>query len=87
VIDKTYEEYKTEYAHIINLITSFFAGNTKPIEQEIRRQIDEAIAKQHFERAAKLRDIYVKIDSLVEKQRVVVEQSISGFVAMAKEMS
>ena len=69
------------------MITSFFAGNTKPIEEEIRKQIDDAIHKEHFERAAKLRDMYIKIDSLVERQTVVVDQSISGFVGIAKEMS
>jgi excinuclease UvrABC nuclease subunit len=47
-----------EYKEILNIITSFFKGNTKPIEQEIHHQLQEAITHENFERAAQLRDIY-----------------------------
>ncbi|MBQ7616719.1 UvrB/UvrC motif-containing protein [bacterium] len=42
-------------------MTSFFKGNTKPIEQKIKILIDEAIKVENFEWAAKLRDIYLQI--------------------------
>gem|GEM_PF-2961720 len=77
VIDKKYDEYKEEYADIIKQIVAFFGGNTKPIKQTILSHINEAIAAEHFERAAKLRDIYTKIDELAERQTVVVDQHIS----------
>jgi excinuclease ABC subunit C len=77
VIDKSYEEYKEEYTSIIKQIVAFFRGNTKPIKQTILTHINEAITSEHFERAAKLRDIYTKIDELAEKQTVVVDQHIS----------
>lgn len=77
IIDKTYDEYRQEYADIIKQIVAFFRGNTKPIKQTILAHIDQAIASQHFERAAKLRDIYTKIDELAERQTVVVDQHIS----------
>jgi excinuclease UvrABC nuclease subunit len=56
------------------LIEQFFRGNTKPIEQEIKKQIKLAAEQQHFERAAKLRDIYLQIENLVEKQTVVLSK-------------
>lgn len=52
------EDLKKDYKDIITIITSFFKGNTKPIEQEIYHQIEEAIIHENFERAAQLRDIY-----------------------------
>jgi len=77
VIDKSYGEYKEEYAAIIKQIVAFFRGNTKPIKQTILAHINEAVASEHFERAGKLRDIYTKIDELAERQTVVVDQHIS----------
>jgi excinuclease ABC subunit C len=77
VIDKSYVEYKEEYASIIKQIVAFFRGNTKPIKQTILAHINEAVIAEHFERAAKLRDIYTKIDDLAERQTVVVDQHIS----------
>lgn len=77
VIDKNYDQYKEEYASIIKQIVAFFRGNTKPIKQTILSHINQAILSEHFERAAKLRDIYTKIDELAERQTVVVDQHIS----------
>ena len=80
VIDKSYEEYKQEYASIVKQIVAFFRGDTKPITETIHNHIQEAIQQEHFERAAKLRDIYMKIDSLAERQTVEMEQHISWYV-------
>lgn len=77
IIDKTYDQYRQEYADIVKQIVAFFRGNTKPIKQTILNHINESIASEHFERAAKLRDIYTKIDELAERQTVVVDQHIS----------
>ena len=52
------EDLKKDYKDIITIITSFFKGNTKPIETEIHEQIQIAIIHENFERAAQLRDIY-----------------------------
>ncbi|MBQ2600454.1 UvrB/UvrC motif-containing protein [bacterium] len=38
----------------------------------MKKQIQIAAENQHFERAAKLRDIYLQIENLVEKQTVVL---------------
>lgn len=86
VIDKTYQEYKEDYTNIIKQIVAFFRGNTKPIKQTILWHIEQAVASQHFERAAKLRDIYTKIDELAERQTVVVDQHISGTIGYVQAL-
>mgnify|MGYP003293763600 CR=1 FL=1 len=40
------------------------------IEKEMLKQIDDAVANQNFEWAAKIRDMYLHIEELVEKQHV-----------------
>lgn len=87
VLDKNYDDYKKEYKDIVHKIVSFFQGNTRAIEKDIRSKIQDAIDKQHFEWAAKLRDIYTKIDALTERQRVVVESNLNGFLGIMKQMS
>jgi excinuclease ABC subunit C len=67
-------------------LTSFFKGNTKPIKDEVKKQIQKAILKQHFERAAKLRDIFTEIDALTEQQTVVVQEKIQGYVIHVKQV-
>jgi excinuclease UvrABC nuclease subunit len=57
-LKKNEEEFASEYKSIITSITSFFKGNTKPIEDRIHEQIETAIIHKNYERAAQLRDIY-----------------------------
>lgn len=68
------------------LISSFFKGNTKPIEEKIKNLISDAVATQNFERAAKLRDIYYQIDQFVEKQTVEFPKSISGYLLQIRKI-
>lgn len=68
------------------MITSFFKGNTKPIEQQIKKLIDDAIQLQNFERAAKLRDIYLQIWQFTEKQSVEYAKSFSGYLLQIREV-
>lgn len=73
-----------DYKDITTTITSFFKGNTKAIEQEIREQIEIAIIHENFERAAQMRDIYTSIQGFIEKQHVVLEKRINGYVSVIK---
>ena len=82
-----YEQAKKEYSDIIYLIEQFFRWNTKPVEQEIKKQIQIAAENQHFERAAKLRDIYLQIENLVEKQTVVLPKDTTWYVCQIREIS
>ncbi len=74
---------KPEYPQ---LITSFFKGNTKPIEQKLKKLIDEAVQVQNFEWAAKLRDIYLQIWQFTEKQSVEYAKSFSGYLLQIREL-
>jgi len=77
---------KKDYDAIMQRLTSFFKGNTKPIKDEIKSQIQKAITKQHFERAAKLRDIFTEIDAMTQQQTVVVQEKIQGYVIHVKQV-
>ncbi len=77
------DEYKT----ITDLLISFFKWNTKPIENLILNEINKAIEKQNFERAARLRDIYFNIQKFVEKQTVVLDENISWYFYLAKKIN
>lgn len=81
------EQAKKEYSDIIYLIEQFFRWNTKPVEQEIKKQIQSAVQEQHFERAAKLRDIYLQIENLVEKQTVVLPKDTTWYICQIREIS
>ena len=67
-------------AEYTNIIVNFFKGNTSPVEKEIKKLIDEAVLKQNFERAAKLRDIYFQIDQFTEKQTVEFAKNITWYL-------
>lgn len=75
-----------EYKNIMKTVISFFKGDTKDIKNEVKKQIQKAILKQHFERAAKLRDIFTEIDAMTEQQTVVVQEKIQGYVIHVKQV-
>lgn len=77
---------KEEYKKIINLIISFFKGNTKPVADELKAEIDVAIVKQNFEWATKLRDIYFHIQDLVERQNVVLSSNVTWYILKIKKV-
>ena len=81
IIDKSYDAYVTLYKQIVKDIVAFFEGNTKPVEKRIHAEIQEAIEKEHFERAAQLRDILQHIDQHTQKQSVFVNPWLTWFVA------
>lgn len=44
----------------------------------MRNELDQAIEKEHFERAAKLRDMYFKIDLVTQRQTVTLSETCTG---------
>jgi len=70
----------------MHYITNFFKGNTGPVEQEIRQRIAEAIEQQHFEWAAKLRDMLLQMEQFTEKQTAVLSQPISGHILQIRDL-
>ncbi len=73
-----YEQFRT-------LLRAFFTGNTTPIEQYIKQQISLAVEQQHFERAAKLRDIYQMITWLSEQQHIILDQPKTGIFSLIEQ--
>lgn len=86
-LQKTKSEAKKEYAEIIKIIENFFKWNTKPVEKEIIKQIKLASEKHNFEWAAKLRDIYLQIENLTEKQTVVLPKRVTWYFCQIQEIS
>lgn len=73
-----------DYHMITQAMSSFFKGNTHPIKEEIKQQIQTAIQEQNFERATILRDILQEIDNLTQQQTVVLPETSSWYVIQTK---
>jgi len=71
---------KSQYKNITKSIKKFFEWNTKPISKTIHNEIQNAIKQKHFERAAKLRDILIHIKQISEKQRVILDPKLNGYI-------
>lgn len=82
-IDNIQDDYKKR----LQMFGSFFKWNTKPIEKEMLSQINSAVKSQNFERAWQIRDIYLHIEELVEKQHVELWKDLTGFVLCIKEIA
>lgn len=83
----THAESVQENKEIIKLLVDFFWWKTKTIEEKIMQQMKEAVAKQHFEYAAKLRDLYSGISVITEKQHVVISELVTGKIMKVREIS
>ena len=81
------EKVKDEYKQRLQVFTSFFKWNTKPIEKEMRNQMADAVKNQNFEWAAKIRDMYLHIEELVERQHVELWKNLTWFVLCIKEIA
>lgn len=62
------------------ILIDFFSGKTKPLQDEIKREIEECIVHQRFERAGQLRDVYNHMDSFTQKQSAVLSVMVTGKV-------
>ncbi|MDO4714073.1 MAG: UvrB/UvrC motif-containing protein [bacterium] len=65
---------------------SFFKGDTHPIKKKIKNLMQEAIDHERFERAAKLRDIYLQIDQFTEKQTVEFQSNTTTTLLQIREI-
>ncbi len=80
-------QIKEEYKNNLHIFSSFFKWNTKPIEKVLLSQIDDAVAKQNFEWASQIRDIYMHIEELVERQHVELWKNLTWYVLAIKEIA
>jgi len=70
---------KFNYSKIIKLIVDYFKGDAEPIKNLIKEKIQQAVKNENFEYAAKLRDIYFKLDKFINKQIIEINQPITGY--------
>ncbi|MEK7085593.1 MAG: excinuclease ABC subunit UvrC, partial [Patescibacteria group bacterium] len=59
-----------EYQKIIKNVENFLEGKTENILKDLKRQMQEYSAAKNFEKAAKIRDKLLKIEEIVERQKV-----------------
>lgn len=72
-----YPQSKEQYKKIISLIVDFFGGKVKTLKDYIMERLNEAVAKQHFEYAAQIRDMFGKIGQVTERQHVVLSRPVT----------
>ncbi|RMF49802.1 MAG: excinuclease ABC subunit UvrC [Anaerolineae bacterium] len=76
---------KTQYRQMIAHLMDFLDGNSAPIVERLRAEMQEAAEALRFERAAVLRDQLRAIEKIVEKQKVISpEYQDSDVVALAR---
>ena len=80
-------QLKDGYKNNIQIFSSFFKWNTKPIEKVLLAQINDAVDKQNFEWASQIRDIYMHIEQLVERQHVELWKNLTWYVLAIKEIA
>ena len=80
-------QLKEEYKNNLQIFSSFFKWNTKPIEKVLLSQIGDAVSKQNFEWASQIRDIYMHIEELVERQHVELWKNLTWYVLAIKEIA
>ena len=80
-------QLEEEYKNNLQIFSSFFKWNTKPIEKVLLSQIDDAVAKQNFEWASQIRDIYMHIEELVERQHVELWKNLTWYVLAIKKIA
>ena len=71
---------------MIQLIVDFFSGETDKILKHITHEIENCIASQNYEYAAKLRDIYHNMDAVTQKQSVIINPEIHGYYCMIQHI-
>ncbi len=76
---------KAQYRQMIAHLMDFLDGNSAPIVERLRAEMQEAAEALRFERAAVLRDQLRAIEKIVEKQKVISpEYQDSDVVALAR---
>lgn len=74
------------YKDIITYIKRFFEGDSAGLLDYIRQEIETASKQEYFEWAAKLRDMYFKIELLTERQDIVLPALYTGTFGMIERV-
>ncbi|WP_138415442.1 excinuclease ABC subunit UvrC [Aquibacillus sediminis] len=66
-----------EYKEIVQSITSFLNGGHKQIKQSLKQKMLDASEEMNFERAKELRDQIQHIESVMEKQKMTLNDQVN----------
>jgi len=74
---------KSDYQNMINEVCRFLEGKQEDILAKLRKQMQEAADKLHFEKAGALRDKIQAVEKILEDQKIIstsmVDQDILSF--------
>lgn len=74
------------YRQMIDDLGRFLRGDSQPVVERLKREMQAASAALHFERAAALRDQLMALERVLEKQRLITaEQMDSDVIAFARD--
>lgn len=76
-LEYSFLQAKQEYKRVISILVDFFEWNSKKVEKKLLEMIQDAINTQNFERAARLRDVYLNIQNFTQKQSVEIDSKIT----------
>ena len=65
---------RDEYMKTIDKVMDFLSGKNKDLKKDLEERMEKASEEMRFEDAAKLRDQILAIDTISEKQRVVLSK-------------
>jgi len=83
----TKKEASKHYTMLLSLFIDFLEGKSSAIVQYIQKEIDTAIAAQHFEWAAKLRDMLYTLQEWEQKQDIHLPTQFSWYFATATPLA
>lgn len=79
-----FEVPEGEYERIVREISRFLGGSYDRIRKQLYEKMEAAAEEMQFERAAELRDLIRHIDTLMEKQKITlndgVDRDVFGYV-------
>ncbi len=64
-----------QYAHLVEDLGSFLAGDTSPVVDKLGAQMREAATNLEFELAARVRDRIASVRKAIERQQMVTERA------------
>ncbi len=77
---------RAEYNAMIEQLYRFMEGETEEVIADLKQQIDEAAQDLAFERAARLRDRYVALQKVMEKQKIINTAALNqDVIAIAQD--
>ncbi|MBN1876845.1 MAG: excinuclease ABC subunit UvrC [Anaerolineae bacterium] len=77
---------QVEYNAMLTQLHQFMAGETEQVMEELKQQVQEAATNLRFERAAQLRDRFVALQQVMERQRIITTAATNqDVIALASD--